>query len=91
MIEFKFLVAQNDIKGMPGLMLGDGVIRTAVEVMEGGYEYDVWEIINGIGAVARTRIEHRDEFAEIVVDGEDEAEIRAKVDAACDGFRKVDD
>lgn len=91
MIEFKFLVAQNDIKGLPGLMRGDGVIRATVEVMEGGYEYDVWDVISGIGTVAKTRIEHRGEFAEILVDGKDHDEIRAKVESACDGFRRVDD
>lgn len=91
MIEFKFLVAQEDIKGIPGLMRGDGVIRTTVEVMPGGYEYDVWEVISGLGAIAKTRIAHRDKFAEITVDGKNRKEIRAKVESACDGFRRVDD
>ena len=64
---FKFLMAKNDIKGLPGLEKGDAVIRVAVEVMEGGYEYDVWHKLVD-GTVAKTRIEHREEFEEHVTD-----------------------
>lgn len=66
---FKFLVAKNNIKGLPGLSAGDMVIRVAVEVMEGGYEYDVWRNLDD-GSTAKTRIEHRDEFEERSVEGE---------------------
>ena len=91
MIEYKFLVAQNDIKGMPGLYRGDAVIRERMEIMDGGYEYDVWRVMCGAGPTARTRIEHRGEFSEFMVDGKDMDEVMEKILAASDGIRKVED
>ena len=91
MIEYKFLVAQNDIKGMPGLYRGDAVIRERMEIMDGGYEYDVWRVMCGSGTIAMTRIEHRSEFSEFTVDGEDMDEVMAKILAASEGIRKVED
>ena len=89
MVTYRFLVAQNDIKGLPGLYRGDAVIRDRMEVMDGGYEYDVWRVICGTGPIAKTRIDHRAEFAEFTVDGADMDEVMEKVLAASDGIRKV--
>lgn len=82
MITFKFLVATSDIKGLPGLEKGDAVIRVAVEVMQGGYEYDVWHKLKD-GTTAKTRIDHREEFDEHEVDGETRDDVIASVAEVC--------
>lgn len=82
-MDFKFLVATNDIKGLPGLDKGDAVVRVAVEVMQGGYEYDVWHKISD-GSTAKTRIEHRDEFEEKTVTGETREDVIASVAEVCE-------
>ena len=80
-MEFKFLVAKNDIKGLPGLEKGAAVVRTAMAVLEGGYEYDVWHVLDN-GLTAMTRIEHREEFDELVVEGDTPDEVIEKVKEA---------
>lgn len=82
---FKYLVAKNDIKGLPGLEKGTPVIRVAVEVMEGGYEYDVWHILNN-GLTAMTRVKHRDEFEVRVVEGDDVSDVIKSVEEAVSGL-----
>jgi len=77
-MDFKFLVATKDIKGLPGLEKGTAVVRVSVEAMPGGYEYDVWHRLDD-GTVAKTRIEHREEFDVREVEGETPQEVREKV------------
>ena len=77
-MKFKFLVANDDIKGLPGLEKGDAVVRVAVEVMPGGYEYDVWHRISD-GMTAKTRIEHREEFDVKEVEADTPEEVRELV------------
>lgn len=79
---FKFLVAKNDIKGLPGLEAGEAVVRVAVEVMQGGYEYDVWHSLKD-GTTAKTRIDHREEFDEHEVEGETLNDVIASVAEVC--------
>jgi len=79
---FKFLVAKSDIKGLPGLEAGEAVVRVAVEVMQGGYEYDVWHRLKD-GTTAKTRIDHREEFDEYEVDGETRDDVIASVAEVC--------
>lgn len=74
MLEFRFLVATEDMPGLPGLERGDAVVRAAVEIADGGYEYDVWHKI-GDGTTAKTRISHREGFEEFTVEGETRAEL----------------
>lgn len=82
-MDFKFLVATSDIKGLPGLDKGDAVVRVAVEVMHGGYEYDVWHKISD-GMTAKTRIEHRGELEEHHVSGETKEEVIESVAEVCE-------
>lgn len=84
-MEFKFLVAANDMKGLPGLEKGDAVVPVATEIVD-GYEYDVWHRLDN-GLVSKTRIEHHSEFITIVVDGKTRHEIMEKVAAASHGVR----
>lgn len=76
-ITYRFLVATEPIPGLPGLERGDMVIRTAVEILDGGYEYDVWRKLDD-GMVAKTRIGNRAKLAERTVEGADMAEVVAK-------------
>lgn len=80
-MEFEFLVAKSDIKGLPGLEKGAVVMRVTVEVLEGGYEYDVWHRLDN-GMVAKTRIGHRDEFDVLRIDAETHVEAIEKLSEA---------
>jgi hypothetical protein len=82
---FRFLVAKDAIKGLPGLEKGDAVVRVAVEVMQGGYEYDVWHKL-GDGMTAKTRIEHRDEFDAHEVEADTPREVRELVAEVCSRY-----
>lgn len=86
MIDFRFLVARNDIKGTPGLEKGAPVVRVAVEVAPGGYEYDVWHRLDD-GMTAKTRIEHRGEFMACEIDGFDTNDCRRKALEVASGMR----
>jgi len=85
MMEYKFLIATTDIKGLPGLSKGDAVLPAATEIID-NYEYDVWHVING-GGVAKTRHEHVNDLSTFSVDGKDMSEIRAKIDAISDAMK----
>lgn len=87
-LEYKFLVAREDIPGIPGLKRGDPVLKTAVDVIE-GYEYDVWQRLD-LDGVARTRIEHRNKFSEFTIDGHSRHELQRKVLEIADGMRRGD-
>ena len=76
MAQLSFLVAKNDINGVPGLEKGAPVIKVAHETIE-HYEYVVWHRIDD-GGVAKTRIEHLGEFITCEVDGVDIDECHAK-------------
>ena len=88
-LTYKFLVAREDIPGIPGLKRGDPVLKTKVDVIE-GYEYDVWQRLDYDG-VARTRIGHRDKFSEFEIDGRSRHELQRKVNEIADGMRREED
>lgn len=73
-MDFKFLVATKRIKGLPGLEVGDAVVRASMEILPGGYEYDVWHRLDD-GTVSKTRVEHRDDLELHVVSGETREEV----------------
>lgn len=77
-MDFKFLVATKDIKGLPGLEKGTAVVRVSIEAMPGGYEYDVWHRLDD-GTIAKTRIEHRDELELHKVTADTPKEVRELV------------
>ena len=83
-MDFKFRVATCDIKGLPGLELGDAVIPVATEVIE-NYEYEVWHRLSD-GGVSKTRVEHHGDLMDVTVDGETRAEITAKVAEVSQGI-----
>ena len=82
MLEFKFLVATEDMPGLPGLERGDAVVRVATEIADGGYEYDVWHKLMD-GTTAKTRISHLDDFEVFTVEAETRAEIMELVAERC--------
>ena len=88
-LTYKFLVAREDIPGIPGLKRGDPVLKSKVEIIE-GYEYDVWQRLDYDG-FARTRIDHRDQFAEFEIDGHSRRELQRKIDEIAAGMRKDED